>query len=85
MEHKMQLTSDEAIRVLHKKLTQAEKRLQELDRLFIRLYEDNVNSKISDERFAMMIETYEDEQKQLRIEAQNLAQHRSTGTTERKS
>ena len=57
-----------------KKLTQAEKRIQELDRFFIRLHEDNVNSKVSDERFSMMSKTYEDEQKQLRIEAQNLAQ-----------
>ena len=74
MEQKLRLTSDEAIRVLKKKRTQAEKRLDELDRLFIRLYEDNVSGKISDERFAMMSQTYEDEQEQLRETVQGLAQ-----------
>ena len=74
MERKMQLTSDEAIRVLRKKLTQAEKRLEELDRLFIRLYEDNVSSKVSDERFSMMSKTYESEQEQLKVAVQGFTQ-----------
>lgn len=34
-----------------KKLKESEKRIAELDRLFTRLYEDNVSGKISDERF----------------------------------
>ena len=38
-----------------------------MDRLFTRLYEDNVSGKISDERFAMMSAGYEDEQKKLRV------------------
>lgn len=37
-----------------KKLYQAEKRLGELDRLFIRIYEDNVAGRITDEKFSMM-------------------------------
>lgn len=49
-----------------KKLKEAEKRIAELDRLFTKLYEDNVSGKISDERFAMMSAGYEDEQKRLR-------------------
>lgn len=49
-----------------KTLKQAEKRIAELDRLFTRLYEDNVLGKISDERFAMMSTGYEDEQKKLK-------------------
>lgn len=49
-----------------------EKRLDELDRLFIRLYEGNVGGKVSDERFAMMGQTYEDEQAALKDEAQAL-------------
>lgn len=49
-----------------KKLKDAEKRIAELDRLFTRLYEDNVSGKISDERFTVMSARYEDEQKKLR-------------------
>ena len=49
-----------------KMLAQAEKRISDLDKLFTRLYEDNVNGKISDERFAMMSKGYEDEQDKLK-------------------
>lgn len=49
-----------------KALKQSEKRIAELDRLFTRLYEDNVSGKISDERFAMMSAGYEVEQKNLK-------------------
>ena len=49
-----------------KTLKQAEKRIAELDKLFTRLYEDNVLGKISDERFAMMSKGYDDEQKELK-------------------
>ena len=51
------------IRRENRKLKDAEKRIAELDRLFTRLYEDNVSGKISDERFAVMSAGYEDEQK----------------------
>lgn len=74
MEKEMRLASEEAIRVCKKRLAQAERRLVELDRLFIRLYEDNVSSRVSDERFAMMSKTYEDEQKKLKIDVQTLQQ-----------
>ncbi len=49
-----------------KTLSASEKRIAELDRLFTRLYEDNVSGKISDERFRMMSAAYEDEQKKLK-------------------
>ncbi len=52
--------------------TQSEKRIAELDRLFTRLYEDNVSGKISDERFEMMSANYEDEQKRLKIAVSEL-------------
>ncbi len=39
---------------------------QGLDRLFIRIYEDNVSGRISDERFALMSKTYEDKQAELK-------------------
>lgn len=55
-----------------KAMKQAEKRIAELDRLFTRLYEDNVSGKISDERFTVMSSGYEDEQKKLRDSASEL-------------
>ena len=61
-----------------KALKQAEKRIIELDRLFTRLYEDNVSGKISDERFAVMSEGYEDEQKKLRDSASELTAYIET-------
>ncbi len=74
MEKRLKLSSGEAVRARRKKLSQGEKRLDELDRLFIRLYEDNVSGRISDERFSMMSKTYEDEQTRLKAEAQSLKQ-----------
>jgi len=54
------------LKAAKKKLAQSEKRVLELDKLFTRLYEDNVSGKISDERFEMMSKNYEAEQKELR-------------------
>ena len=72
MEVRLQAESKETIRGKQKQLEKDEKRIQELDRLFIRLYEDNVSGKISDERFSMMSRGYEDEQCQLKAEAEAL-------------
>ena len=44
----------------------AERRIEELDRLFKRIYEDNANGKLSDSRFQMLSDDYEQEQKELR-------------------
>jgi site-specific DNA recombinase len=74
MEQKLRLSSEAAIRGHKKRLAQAEKRLGELDRLFIRIYEDNVAGRITDEKFSMMSKTYEDEQTQLKVEIQSLQQ-----------
>ncbi len=65
MDNSVQKQSSELIKA-KKALKQAEKRIIELDRLFTRLYEDNVSGKISDERFSIMSAGYEDEQKKLR-------------------
>ena len=46
--------------------TQAERRIEELDRLFKRIYEDNANGKLSDSRFQMLSDDYEQEQEELR-------------------
>lgn len=49
-----------------RELTQAERRIADLDFLFQRIYEDNVNCKLSDERFAKLSQSYEDEQRTLK-------------------
>ena len=49
-----------------RQLTQAERRIAELDRLFKRIYEDNANGKLSDSRFQMLSDDYEQEQEELR-------------------
>ncbi|MBO4877706.1 MAG: recombinase family protein [Ruminococcus sp.] len=55
-----------------KALNQTNKRIAELDKLFTRLYEDNVSGKISDERFTMMSAGYDDEQKKLKASVTEL-------------
>ena len=87
MTEKMSLKSSEIIKSAKRKLAQKEKRLAELDRLFIKIYEDNVAAKLSDERFAMMSEQYEDEQAQLRkdiseLQAEIAEQERQTENLE---
>ena len=74
MEQRLRMSSEEAIRGYKTQFAQAERRLAELDRLFIRIYEDNVSGRITDERFSMMSRTYEDEQTQLKVEIQGLQQ-----------
>ncbi len=54
------------LKAAKKRLAQSEKRMSELDKLFTRIYEDNVSGKLSDERFEMMSKNYEAEQKELR-------------------
>ena len=65
MQNSIQKQSAE-LKAAKKRLAQSEKRVSELDKLFTRLYEDNVSGKISDERFEMMSKNYEAEQKELR-------------------
>jgi len=49
-----------------KQYTQAERRIEELNRLFKRIYEDYANEKLSDSRFEMLSKDYEQEQNELR-------------------
>ena len=53
------------LRDSNRELAQAEARIEKLDVIMQRLYEDNVEGKISDERYARMSASYETEQKQL--------------------
>lgn len=43
----------------------SKKRIADLDKLFSRIYEDNVIGKLSDERYSRMASEYESEQKEL--------------------
>ena len=72
MEQKLRVQSEETMRIHKKRLAQAEKRISELDRLFIRIYEDNVAGTLDDEKFAMMSKNYTQEQKDLKAEVRSL-------------
>ena len=52
-------------KIKQKELAAAQARDGELDRLFERIYEDNISGKLSDERFAKMSQRYEEEQAEL--------------------
>jgi site-specific DNA recombinase len=53
------------LRDSNRELEQAMQRIHKLDEIIQRLYEDNIDGKVSDERFARMTATYEQEQKTL--------------------
>ena len=55
-----------------RELEQATARMQKLDAIMQRLYEDNIDGKISDDRFSRMSATYETEQKQLEARVSEL-------------
>ena len=67
--------SEEAKKELSAKkrtLQKSENRLAELDRLFKRIYEDMVNGKLSEARFQMLADDYEQEQADLRVKIEML-------------
>lgn len=67
--------SEEARKELSAKkrtLQKSENRLAELDRLFKRIYEDMVNGKLSEARFQMLSDDYEQEQADLRAKIEML-------------
>ncbi len=74
IEQKLRVQSEETMRIHKKRLAQAEKRIAELDRLFIRIYEDNVAGRLDDDRFAMMSKNYTQEQNDLKVEVKGLQQ-----------
>ncbi len=57
---------NEELKKAKKTLAKSIKRIDELDRIISKLYEDNVLGKISDERFATLSKGYESEQEQLK-------------------
>ena len=65
-----------------KQIEKDEKRIKELDRLFRKIYEDNVNGKLNDERFYKLSDGYEAEQEQLKQEIEALTAEVSKADTE---
>ena len=66
-------SQENELKKARKLVKQYEKRVAELDKLFTRLYEDNVSGKISDERFEIMSKGYEDEQADLKAKISELS------------
>ena len=65
-----------------KQIEKDEKRMEELDRLFRKIYEDNVNGKLNDERFYKLSDGYEAEQEHLKQEIETLKAEVSEADTE---
>ncbi|RKI41518.1 DUF4368 domain-containing protein [bacterium D16-51] len=65
-----------------KQIEKNEKRIKELDRLFRKIYEDNVNGKLNDERFYKLSDGYEAEQEQLKQEIEALTAEVNEADTE---
>ena len=74
MEEQLRVERCEHIRIRRKRLESNERRIAELKRLFIKIYEDNASGRLTDERYDMLSQTYEAEQKQLEAEAITLQQ-----------
>ena len=74
MEEQLRVESCEQIRIRRNRLESNERRIAELKRLFIKIYEDNASGRLTDERYDMLSQTYEAEQKQLEAEAITLQQ-----------
>ena len=70
MEQRQNGIKNASLQKMKKAVSDAEKRISEIDRMMIRIYEDNVNGKISDERFLAMRDQYEAEQRVLKASVQ---------------
>jgi site-specific DNA recombinase len=73
---------DKSMRDGKRELEQSQARISKLDEIIQRLYEDNIEGKISDERFAKMTANYEAEQHTLES---RVAKLKSTMTEEKES
>lgn len=62
---KSKVETDRGLREAKRELEQSQTRIRKLDDIIQKLYEDNVDGKISDERFMKLSETYENEQTEL--------------------
>ena len=72
--NKSKRETDKTLRDSKRELEQAQSRIDKLDNIIQRLYEDNIEGKISDERFIKLSETYECEQSELKNRISELNQ-----------
>lgn len=70
MEQRQNGIKNASLQKMKKAVADAEKRIAEIDRMMIHIYEDNVNGKISDDRFYAMRDQYEAEQRKLKATVQ---------------
>jgi DNA invertase Pin-like site-specific DNA recombinase len=66
------IQQDEAAKIHRQKIAQGERRIEELNTLIKRIYEDSVTGKLSDKRFAALSGEYEREQSELEQGVQKL-------------
>ena len=66
VERKTRRSGDDTLRKNEKELSDGQARLNEIDRIINRLYEDKVSGNLSSERFAKMLAGFEAEQTQIR-------------------
>jgi hypothetical protein len=59
-------------KTLKKRLSREQRRITELNTLIKKIYEDNVNGKLSDKRFEMLLADYETEQNELELSVETL-------------
>lgn len=64
-------TSRDKQKEIKRKIAQDTKRVNELNMLMKKLYEDNINGKLSDKRFEFMLSEFENEQDTLEISMEN--------------
>lgn len=69
------------IQNLNKELVKLGKRIQEINALIVRLFEQNALGKITDERFEQMTASYEQEQAQIKVKSAEL--HKELATNEK--
>ena len=62
----MKSLKNASLQNLKQTVSRSENRIAEIDRMMIRIYEDNVSGRISDERFFTMRDQYEAEQSDLK-------------------
>lgn len=69
----------------HRELSRAKKRIAEIDTLIQKIYEDNASGKLSDERYATLSLSYEEEQKTLKATVPELQSFLETETDKTES
>ena len=67
-----ELQQENEAKAQKKRLSREQKRINELNILIQKIYEDNVNGKLSDKRFEMLLADYETEQSELELSVDTL-------------